>query len=120
MENTAHQLSAHSASSMAQNPCKRTWQLVFWAVASRRGDDRSSTASKRGAKKKEDPIATYVEFSCSNRFSEFSAEVELYCAFAIYKVTYFLVPESTEGFQLVMFFISPTHKRTEACPGVGL
>ena len=27
---------------MAHNPRKRTWQLVFWAVASRRGDDSSS------------------------------------------------------------------------------
>ena len=26
-----------------------------------------------------------------------------YCAFAIYKITYFLVPESTERFQLMMF-----------------
>jgi hypothetical protein len=56
---------------MAHNPRKRTWQLVFWAVASRRGDDRSSTASKLEAKKKEDPIAPHVEFSYSDRFSEF-------------------------------------------------
>jgi hypothetical protein len=50
MENTVHQLSALSASAMTHNPRKRIWQLVFWAVASRRGDDLSSTASKRGAK----------------------------------------------------------------------
>ena len=70
VEHTVHQLSAHSASAMAHNPRKRTWQLVFWAVASRRGDDRSSAASKREAKKN-DPIAPHVEFSYSDRFSEF-------------------------------------------------
>ena len=52
VEHTVHQLPALSASAMALNPRKRTWQLVFWAVASRRGDDRSSTASKRGVAKK--------------------------------------------------------------------
>jgi hypothetical protein len=70
VEHTVHQLSARSASSMDRNPRKRTWQLVFWAVASRRGDDRSSTASKRAAEKK-DPIAPHVEFSRFDRFSEF-------------------------------------------------
>jgi hypothetical protein len=71
VEHTVRQLSAHSASAMAHNPRKRTWQLVFWAVASRRGDDRSSTASKRGAKITKNSIAPHVEFSCSDRFSEF-------------------------------------------------
>jgi hypothetical protein len=73
--NTVHQLSAHSASAMAHNPRKCTsWQLVFWAVASRRGDGRSSAASKRGAKKKKKiplPPTLNVEFSCSDRFLEF-------------------------------------------------
>jgi hypothetical protein len=69
-EHTVGQLSALSASAMAHNPRKRTGQLVFWAVASRCGDDLSSAASKRGAKKK-NPIAPHVEFSCSDRFSEF-------------------------------------------------
>ena len=56
VEHTVHQLSAHSASAMAHNPRKRTWQLVFWVVASRRGDDRSSAASKREAKKQKIPL----------------------------------------------------------------
>jgi hypothetical protein len=32
-----------------------------------------------------------------------------YCVFAIYKITYFLVPESTKRFQLIMFFLSTIH-----------
>jgi hypothetical protein len=41
----------------------------------------------------------------------FSKASEAYCAFAIYKITYFLVPESTERFQLVMFFIGAWNQR---------
>jgi hypothetical protein len=68
VDHTVHQLSA-----MAHNPRKRTWQLVFWAVASRRGDDRSSAASSIEAwgRKKKDPFAPHVKFSFSDRFSEF-------------------------------------------------
>ena len=37
-----------------------------------------------------------------------------YCAFAIWKITYFLVPESTERFQLVMFFIDDAQLRSSS------
>ena len=55
------------------------------------------------------PLAEILKYRYYFSFS--LCERRHYCAFAIYKITYFLVPESTERFQLVMFFwpILPAH-----------